>query len=137
MNEWVNYANIYRIRGGMPLSPSSNFKSRQLSYEYKSRRKAFNALANLDSAFPPENKLLENVDVFVTTDDVVLVCITLSPQVTDTDVAKAEGVFSGGKPTTKKIADLDSRLRSFKEIYLNAGWKMFRAFGWQKGQNER
>jgi len=111
--------------------------SRQLFYEYKSRRKALDALKNLDNAFPPRGKLLEKVDVFVSVDDVVVIGVTLSSRVTDTDIAKTEGVFSGGKPTSKTLPPLDPRLRSFKEIYLGTGWKMFRAFGWQKGQNEQ
>lgn len=119
------------------MNQASNIASRQLSYEYKSRRKAFDALKNLDNAFSPQSKLLKNVDVFVSVDDLVVIGITLSSKVTATDIAKAEGVFSGGKPASGTLPELDPRLRSFKEIYLGNGWGMFRAFGWQKGQNEQ
>jgi hypothetical protein len=111
--------------------------SRQLTYEYKSRRKAFDALKNLDKAFPPQSKFLKNVDVFVSADDTVLVGITLSSRVTATDIARAEGVLSGGKFTTTALPLIAPGLRTFKELYLGSGWKMFRAFGWQKGQNEQ
>jgi len=125
------------IGGGLSLNQADKVASRQLSYEYKSRRKALDALKNLNNAFAPQGKLLEKVDVFVSVDDFVVVRVTLSSRVTATDIAKAEGVFSGGKPTSKTLPTLDPHLRSFKEIYLGIGWKMFRAFGWQKGQNEQ
>jgi hypothetical protein len=118
------------------LSQTINTASRQLTYEYKSRRKAFDALKNLDSVFSAQSKLLKDVDVFVSDVGAVLIGVTLSSKVTATDIAKAEGVFSGGKSTSKGLPQLDPALRSFKEIYIGNGWKMFRAFGWQKGQNE-
>ncbi len=123
-------------RGGVPLNQAISTASRQLTYEYKSRRKAFDALKNLDNVFSTQSKLLKSVDVFVSANGTVLIGITLSSKTTATDIAKAEGVFSGGKSTSTAMPQLDPYLRSFKEIYLGNGWKMFRAFGWQKGQNE-
>lgn len=123
--------------GVLSLNSENKAKSGLLSYEYKSRRKALDALKNLDNAFSQRNGLLQQVDVFVSVKDTVVVSITLSSKVTPTDIAKAEGVFSGGKPASRTLPELDPRLRSFKEIYLGTGWKMFRAFGWQKGQNEQ
>jgi len=80
-------------RGGVSLNQATNTASRKLTYEYRSRRKAFDALKNLDKAFPPESKFLKNVDVFVLGDGTVLIGITLSSRVTDTDIAKAQGFF--------------------------------------------
>lgn len=106
--------------------------SRQLSYEYTSRRRALDALKNLDSAFPPRTKLLQQVDVFVSVTDSVIVSITLAPQAVATDIAKAEGVFSGGKPLSEGLPSIDPNLRSCKEIYLGDGWRMFRAYSWRQ-----
>lgn len=124
------------IGGGVPLNQAINTASKQLTYEYKSRRKAYDALKNLDSVFSPKSKLLKKVDVFVSSNGTVLVDITLSSKVTATDVAKTQGIFSGGKASPTTLPQLDPGLRFFKEIYLGEGWKMFRGFGWQKGQNE-
>ena len=121
---------------GLPLNSGNKAKFRQLSYEYKSRRKALDALRNLDNAFSQRNGLLQKVDVFVSVKNTVVVSITLSSKVTPTDIAKAEGVFSGGDPALETLPTLDPCLRSFREIYLGDGWRMFRAFGWRKGQND-
>jgi len=123
-------------RGGVPLNQATSTGSRKLTYEYRSRRKAFDALKNLDKVFSPKSKFLKNVDVFVAADGAVLIGITLSSKVTDTDIAKAHGVLSGGKSTATALPELDPALRSFKEIYIGDGWKMFRAFAWQKGPDE-
>ena len=109
---------------------------KKLTYEYRSRRKAFDALQNLDKVFSSQSKFLKDVDVFVAADGAVLIGITLSSKVTDTDIAKAQGVLSGGRSTAAALPEVDPALRSFKEIYLGDGWKMFRAFAWQKGPNE-
>jgi len=124
------------IRRGVPLNQATSTESKRLRYEYKSRRKAFDALKNLENVFSATSKSLKNVDIFVSDDGTVLVAVTLSSKVTATDIAKAEGVFSGGKATLKIMPELAPSIRSFKEIYIGSGWKMFRAFGWQKSQNE-
>ena len=121
------------MRGGVPLNHAKNTESTKLTYEYRSRRKAFDALKNLDKVFSPQSKFLKSVDVFVIADGGILIGITLSPNVTNTDIAKAQGVLSGGRSTAVALPEIDRALRSFKEIYLGDGWKMFRAFAWQKG----
>ncbi|AII60159.1 hypothetical protein X793_00455 [Dehalococcoides mccartyi CG4] len=118
------------------MNQATSTESKRLRYEYKSRRKAFDALKNLENVFSATSKSLKNVDIFVSDDGTVLVAVTLSSKVTATDIAKAEGVFSGGKATLKIMPELAPSIRSFKEIYIGSGWKMFRAFGWQKSQNE-
>ncbi len=118
------------------MNQATSTGSRKLAYEYRSRRKAFDALKNLDKVFSPPNKFLKNVDVFVAADGAVLIGITLSSKVTDTDIARAQGVFSGGRPTETALPEIDAALRSFREIYLGDGWKMFRAFAWQRGTDE-
>jgi len=124
------------IWGGAPLIQALSTRLKKLTYEYRSRRKAFDALQNLDKVFSSQSKFLKDVDVFVAADGAVLIGITLSSKVTDTDIAKAQGVLSGGRSTAAALPEVDPALRSFKEIYLGDGWKMFRAFAWQKGPNE-
>ncbi len=124
---------MFTIQGGVPLNRAISTGLQKLTYEYRSRRKAFDALKNLDKVFSPQSKSIKNVDVFVTADGAVLIGITLSSKVTDTDIAKAQGVLSGGRSTEVALPEIDPALRSFKEIYLGDGWKMFRAFAWQKG----
>jgi hypothetical protein len=68
--------------------------SSQLSYEYTSRRRALEALNNLDNAFPKHSQLLQQVDVLVSSKDKVIVSITLTSRATAMDVAKASGLFS-------------------------------------------
>ena len=111
--------------------------SSQLSYEYTSRRRALEALNNLDSAFPKHSQLLRQVDVLVSSKDRVIVSITLTSRATAMDVARAEGVFSGGKVISESLPLIDQSLRSYKEIYLSDGWRMFRSYRWRKNQDDK
>ena len=120
----------------LPFGQMSETISRQLSYEYTLRRRALDALKNLNSAFPERSQLLQQVDVLVSSEDKVVVSITLSSRATATDVAKAEGVFSGGRVISDSLPPINQSLRSYKEIYLGDGWRMFRAYSWRKGQDD-
>lgn len=107
----------------------------QLSYEYTSRRRALDALNNLDNAFPKRSQLLQQVDVLVSNKDKIIISITLTSQATAVDFARAEGVFSGGKVISELLPQIDQNLRSYKEIYLGDGWRMFRSYSWRKNQD--